>query len=156
MFLVKRFEKNILEDFGKNLQDLQEVIFKVEQLSRDINPAELFVDGLLLGNEAPFKRTESALKSISKEIDDEALKGLIIAYALINNSAFKKIASYIASQNYDEEFNFNEAQDILRFIDSLYFNEELLNELLEIAILSMAIHFDELPSWKFEIEDQED
>ena len=155
MFLVKNYKKNILEDFEKSPQDLQKVIFKVEQLSRDINPAELFVEGLLLGKEDPFKRTESALKNIVKDIDDEALKGLIIAYALINNGAFKKMASFIASQNYEENFDFDEAQDILRFIDSLYFNEELLNELLEIAILSMAINYNELPSWKFEIEDQE-
>ena len=155
MFLVKNYRKNILEDFEKSPQDLQKVIFKIEQLSRDINPAELFIDGLLLGNEVQFKRTESALKNVTKDINDEALKGLIIAYALINNGAYKKVASFIASQNYDENFDFNEAQDILRFIDSLHFNEELLNELLEIAILSMAINFNELPSWKFEIEDQE-
>ena len=156
MFLVKNYRKNILEDFEKSPQDLQKIIYRIEQLSRDINPAELFIDGLLLGNEAQFKRAESALKNITKDINDEALKGLIIAYALINNSTYKKVASFIASQNYEEKFDFNEAQDILRFVDSLYFNKELLNELLKIAILSMAINYNELPNWKFEIEDQEE
>ncbi len=164
MFYVKNNEsKNLFEIFNLKFQDFEKILHffdslqvtevpKISEDNKEISEKE-FEDNIL----KIFKFVDNIKKELKNSNLSNDLKAFYIAFILFNNPEFRFVAKVLSKEIFNEDvnLNFNNLNDILRFIDSLYFDEESLNALFTSAAIAYFINHNKFKDYSFDFREEE-
>jgi antitoxin component YwqK of YwqJK toxin-antitoxin module len=155
MFYVEsQNEKNLLKALNLDFKNLEKVLKEIESLGLPKTTAEdLFNQGMDKMFDYLSNLKEKLANTEFNLSDKEKI--FFIAFVLNNMNSFKNLARLISKENFQEEnFNFYNQYDFYRFLDSLYFSDELKQEMFFLAILGYLISMKDINDWKLDFIDE--